>query len=402
MSKLLGLAGGQVVGAAGIAAAGVAAVGLYAAGVFSPIPVPVAKPEPVAMIQPEAEDVVQPEPELSEVTEAETPDIETPDIEEMRDLPDPPSIDVFRLEPDGAMLVSGRAAKGWDTAILIDGIPFAAVKADGYGEFVEFLRLEASDAPRILSLRMTSPDDGTQIASLSEVIIAPRPRSEAAPATEPVTEDASPQVAAVVDADVTQPEPAGPDAAQPDTVEATQTVLLSDETGVTVLQTPSPVTPGPEVMSTVALDAITYNDAGEVELTGRGAGSGFVRVYLDNTPITSSRIEADGNWRMDLPEVDTGIYTLRVDEVDAAGKVTSRVETPFKREAEEVVIQVEEEVAQAPRVRAITVQPGSTLWAISRETYGEGLLYVRVYEANIDRIRDPDLIYPGQVFTLPE
>jgi len=48
------------------------------------------------------------------------------------------------------------------------------------------------------------------------------------------------------------------------------------------------------------------------------------------------------------------------------------------------------------------VQPGSTLWAISREHYGEGVLYVRVFEANRERIRDPDLIYPGQVFALPD
>ena len=44
----------------------------------------------------------------------------------------------------------------------------------------------------------------------------------------------------------------------------------------------------------------------------------------------------------------------------------------------------------------ITVQPGNTLWGIAREKYGEGILYVRVFEANTDRIRDPDLIYPGQ------
>ena len=55
----------------------------------------------------------------------------------------------------------------------------------------------------------------------------------------------------------------------------------------------------------------------------------------------------------------------------------------------------------APFVGAVTVQKGDTLWAISRESYGEGVLYVRVFEANRDRIRNPDLIYPGQVFEVP-
>ena len=53
-------------------------------------------------------------------------------------------------------------------------------------------------------------------------------------------------------------------------------------------------------------------------------------------------------------------------------------------------------------MRAITVQTGATLWAIARERYGEGILYVRVFEANRESIRDPDLIFPGQVFRLPD
>ncbi|RKF17259.1 LysM peptidoglycan-binding domain-containing protein [Roseovarius spongiae] len=158
----------------------------------------------------------------------------------------------------------------------------------------------------------------------------------------------------------------------------------------------------PELMSQVALDAITYSDTGAVQLAGRGSGQGFVRIYLDNAPLTTSRIAADGRWRTDLPQVDTGVYTLRVDEVDEAGKVVSRVETPFKREDETIVAEAEADAGSLARIRAVTVQPGNTLWAISRENYGEGILYVRVYEANKDRIRDPDLIYPGQIFNVPE
>jgi len=61
------------------------------------------------------------------------------------------------------------------------------------------------------------------------------------------------------------------------------------------------------------------------------------------------------------------------------------------------------EGAEGPvAVSVVTVQPGFTLWGIARETYGEGMLYVKVYEANRDQIRDPDLIYPGQVFELPQ
>ncbi|MZQ88198.1 LysM peptidoglycan-binding domain-containing protein [Frigidibacter albus] len=55
-----------------------------------------------------------------------------------------------------------------------------------------------------------------------------------------------------------------------------------------------------------------------------------------------------------------------------------------------------------PQLIQVTVQPGFTLWAIATDNYGDGFAYVRVYEANKAQIRDPDLIYPGQVFTVPE
>lgn len=169
------------------------------------------------------------------------------------------------------------------------------------------------------------------------------------------------------------------------------TVLLAGEEGLRVVQQ---VNAPPEVMSAVAIDTISYSEDGEVQLSGRASGKGYVRVYVDNKAVVTSQIAADGGWKSDLPNVDTGIYTLRVDEINDAGEVTSRVETPFQREEQAVV-------AKAGQVSAVTVQPGNTLWAIARENYGEGILYVRLFQANKDRIRNPDLIYPGQVFDIP-
>ncbi|SHG79543.1 LysM domain-containing protein [Cognatiyoonia sediminum] len=182
------------------------------------------------------------------------------------------------------------------------------------------------------------------------------------------------------------------------TAEQTETQLVADEDGVRVVST------GPQVLSNVALDSISYDPTGAVLLTGRATGEGFVQVYVDNQPVTTSRITEGGDWRTDLPEVDTGVYTLRIDEVDAEGEVVSRIETPFKREEPEAVAAVlaEETAEDDFKVAVRTVQPGATLWAIAREQFGEGILYVAVYEANKDQIRDPDLIYPGQVFKIPE
>ena len=49
----------------------------------------------------------------------------------------------------------------------------------------------------------------------------------------------------------------------------------------------------------------------------------------------------------------------------------------------------------------IVVQPGNSLWKLARESYGLGVRYTVIYEANKDQITDPNLIFPGQVFSVP-
>lgn len=48
------------------------------------------------------------------------------------------------------------------------------------------------------------------------------------------------------------------------------------------------------------------------------------------------------------------------------------------------------------------IRHGDNLWTIARRVYGLGIKYTAIYEANDDQIRDPDRIYPGQVFALPQ
>ena len=73
-------------------------------------------------------------------------------------------------------------------------------------------------------------------------------------------------------------------------------------------------------------------------------------------------------------------------------KVVARIELPFAR-AEPLKALANEEY--------VIVQPGNSLWRISRRILGEGTMYTVIYEANKDQIRDADLIYPGQIFAVP-
>jgi nucleoid-associated protein YgaU len=53
------------------------------------------------------------------------------------------------------------------------------------------------------------------------------------------------------------------------------------------------------------------------------------------------------------------------------------------------------------KMATTVVSRGDSLWHISRVTYGTGMRYAVVYRANRDQIRNPNRIYPGQIFVLP-
>ena len=174
-------------------------------------------------------------------------------------------------------------------------------------------------------------------------------------------------------------------------------VLIADKDGVRVVQSDDNLD-----QDAIALDAISYDEDGQVMLSGRSNPMAYLRIYLDNAPVLLVRPDDEGNWKTLLSNVDPGVYTLRIDQVNAAGKVVSRLETPFKKESPQKLLTHIQDTKTEARINVVTVQPGYTLWAIARKRYGRGILYVRVFEANRDKIRDPDLIYPGQVFDLPD
>lgn len=57
--------------------------------------------------------------------------------------------------------------------------------------------------------------------------------------------------------------------------------------------------------------------------------------------------------------------------------------------------------APKPRVRTYTVRKGDNLWNIAKHYYGNGLQWVRIWNANRSKIKNPNLIHPGQVLIIP-
>ncbi len=245
------------------------------------------------------------------------------------------------------------------------------------------------------------PDDAPSLSGgISDTVALPR---------DPASPDASmarlgPGTDARPDVRDVGPRPSG---ATPDPVPraAAAQPLLSDAEGVRVMA------PAPLAGEALRVDSIAYGAEGAVVLRGRVAPSGIggpngpngpngiVRAILSGLSPVEVTPDVDGSWTLELPGVAPGDYRLDVARATAPGGVgTDTITLPFRRAAPEDV----DAALSGDTARIVTVQPGATLWAIARDRYGDGTRYVQVYDANRGAIGDPDLIYPGQIFRLPD
>ncbi|WP_298913321.1 LysM peptidoglycan-binding domain-containing protein [uncultured Roseobacter sp.] len=341
-------------------------------------------PKPVAVA--EAEDAQQDAPASNDAVVAEETDVAVPSVAQTSpEAPATDEVEVAEAPRELTEVVPETVAEAPEVA---EPSTEDAARAEEIATPSEGTAAEP-EAPASETLAQNAELKPPQ-TDVAEADAPPVQEPETAPV--PAAETETAEVAAP---QVATPEPTRPaESGAPAEPSQTVAVLKSTPEGVELLQ------PAEAPKTNIALDTIGYSETGDVQLSGRAvAGSVEVRVYLDNQNVAAFPVAEDGTWRGAISGVDAGIYTLRVDELNAEGDVTSRVETPFKREAPAVLAAATE--GQTGPVTAVTVQTGDTLWAIARDRYGEGLLYVRVFEANRDAIRDPDLIYPGQIFDLP-
>ena len=469
-----------------VALAGVAVIGLGGLLLLGPgdAPQPDGTPAANTAAAPEAP---APQPEVAPTPSAE------PAAEPVA-VVDAPAVGTWRVAPDGAAVVAGRAPAGAMVVISVDGAEAAQTPAGAGGDFAALFTLPPNPVPSLMTLEARLAD-GTVLAFAQSIALAPIPGPDPAPAEELASGGAA--AVLITDAGVEvlpAPEVAEAPAVPEPAAEAPPPEVQATEVQAAEVQDPEvPVAEAPVALPEVAVDAISYDPAGRVILSGQGVAGHAVRAYLDNALAIEGPTAANGRWNLTLPDGAPGIYTLRVDMLAPDGKVAARYETPFKRETPEALAALAapanapgipepavvepaapEPVAPAPapaepeapapvapaaapaepapavvasapeapaapaapaeplappapepaasvaatpdtpvqpgaepapeappQMVSITVQPGYSLWKIARDTYGEGVLYVQVYEANRERIRDPDLIYPGQVFLLP-
>jgi nucleoid-associated protein YgaU len=365
---------------------------LYAAHRTLP---PEAPPGPVAAV-PTAAVPTAPPPAAEEQAAAPTP--EAPPAP----APALPGFDLVRVEPDGSAAVVGTAEPGARVTIYADEAPLAEAEADADGNFVAIFEVEPSAEPRALTLGAVAPG-GAATSSEDVVMLLPRAPAVTAAERTPEAGAAAPAPApapgdepvAVAPAPVVLPDAGTPPADAPPEVAAT-VILRPDRVEVAPADA--------DGTRRVTLGAVSYAEGGDVTLAGAGTAGAVVRAYVDDRFAEEARVAADGRWSMRLAGVAEGVYRLRIDELAGGGEVASRVETPFQRDFPPPPPR--RPAAGAPAgagapIVAVTVQPGHNLWTLARTHYGSGVRYTQIFTANRDQIRDPDLIYPGQIFAMP-
>jgi nucleoid-associated protein YgaU len=271
--------------------------------------------------------------------------------------------------------MAGRGKAGSEIVVTSDGEVVGSAKADGNGQWVIVPTAPIPPGNHQLALTEKRADGTTVDADRLVMLAVPERGRTLAGETTRKSEES---LAVLVPSD-----------------DRGGAVVLQQPTGETAQPTQAgPAKPPSEGIASGALvlDSVDYNEAGEVVIGGRGTADSSIQVYLDNQLIGSTTVDSSGRWQLTpTAPVSPRLHTLRVDQLGSGGKVAARVESPFLRA----------EAFDLPADQAFIVQPGNSLWRIARRTYGDGLRYTVIYEANRAQIRDPDLIYPGQVFALP-
>jgi len=308
-----------------------------------------------------------------------------------------PEFDIVHIEPTGEAVVAGRAAPGTVIELLRNGEAHDRVMVDQSGQFAMVPR-PLPNGTYELTLRSTQAD-GKQTTSKQSVAVVLEPNSD------------QPTVA-----------------------------LLTPDKPTLVM--PQASAPASAAEITTAVEAVDIEPNGKVHVSGHAHPGAEVRLYLNDSFVTSVTAGPDGHLAVTINEgVAPGKYRVRLDELASkSGAVRARAEVPLNvpdrmttasispssvstaapqsAAPQNAATQAPQQLAASsstasadktapaaevvvPKVTTMTVVRGDSLWRLSRNSLGSGERYALIFKANKQQIRNPNLIYPGQILVVP-
>jgi hypothetical protein len=330
--------------------------------------------EPTRVLQtPAAPEPEAAQPEVTVATAEETPAAEQPATEEPAAEQKPAklvSIDAVDYDSTGNIVFSGQGEAGNTARIYVDNnfLGDAPVDAEGRWTYsgtadiaqgVHTLRVDGLDAKGSVVNRVEVPffrEDQTKVAAATPPEAQPaeeQPAAEQPAAQQPAVEQPAPEAAPA--------QPAAPAAAE--------------------------AAPGAATAPETVVEPAPQPESGE-------------QVVVKQPAADEPAAEPSA------PAEDMAADTAAPAE-QAAPKTNVEAAPPAPAEgpSETAAAPVAGEAASgaaAHKEGRIVIQPGNNLWRISRVLYGTGAKFTVLYEANKDQIRNPNLIYPGQVFKTPD
>ncbi len=272
-----------------------------------------------------------------------------------------PTFDVARIGTDGRAVIAGRAAPGAKIVLLDGGKEIAKAESDTRGEWVIIVQ----DPPLAVGqheLRVVQHIEGKAPLTSEQAVVAVVPEPPAANAP-----------------------------AQP---RAETLVMISPPSGVATLVQP-PTTAGVPKSADLSLSTVDYDDRGHVTMSGLATPGTVVRAYVNDKMVAEGVTASDGRWRLKPADpVEQGKHVLRLDRIAQDGRPVARLELPFER----VVVAA----VSSSDARRLHIVRGDNLWNIAQAHYGAGWHHTVIFAANKDQVKNPDLIYPGQILSLPK
>jgi len=308
-----------------------------------------------------------------------------------------PSFDIVRINPAGDAVMAGRAAPNAEVTIRDGGNVIGHVRADEHGQWVFVPSTPLTAGARELTLSARNPDGSRRKGVGPVLLVVPTRGPQVAstgphPAASPPATGGAGRATGSATGNATANATGGATAAVA-TPATPPLAVLSPDNGAMPRVLQGPGQAAPHGAPRLGLNVVQYNDHGRLRFGGTAQPGSTVRLYVDNHPVGDARADATGHWFL-TPRLDIapGAHRLRADQISATGHVVARLSLPFRR----AVIGVRQ-IAPGD----VVVQPGQSLWLLARHAYGAGIQYTVIYAANRHQIRDPNLIYPGQTFTVP-
>ena len=292
-----------------------------------------------------------------------------------------PTFDVIKLGEDNTLVIGGRAGINQKVEIFNGDQLIGEVITNQFGEFVFIEEL----APGYYDLNLLS----NGIKSQKTVsIIAPDSTKILAKEGTKLLPSESEVIVTTNEAEAIVPTNEAEAIVTTNEAEAIVTINNSDGTIEKVIQGAS----NSNEANNLSFDSLSYTSEGTLHLSGKALPGAKVDVYIGKDLVGTAFADENGFWNITLDKpVKPGDYILRFNEIQDE-KVIATLDTPI-RQSDLSEISIAE--------NAIVVQPGNSLWRISRRFYGRGVLYTLIFKANNSQISDPDLIYPGQIFDIP-